>query len=75
MFSKGQEKSRSPQPIESNFQGQESEDRKGKRRDIDIDKDTKRWVEEQNTYFKRSKEKLKGETPPKPNFIGLCAFF
>ena len=28
-----------------------------------MDKDTERWVEEQNTFFKRKKEKQKGEIP------------
>ena len=33
------------------------------KRDNAVDKDTEKWVEEQNTFFKRKKEKQKGEIP------------
>ena len=66
LFKKGKEESASPQPIKLNLQPDNSEAKVEEkwdpmRRDNDVDKDTERWVEEQNALFKRKKEKQKGE--------------
>ena len=70
MFSKGQEEPVLPQPIKPNLHIDKSEAKVREewdpmKRDGDVDKDTERWVEEQNAFFKRKKEKPKGEIPPK----------
>ena len=70
LFKEGKEKSISPQPIKPNPQADKSEAKVEEKWDLmkrgnDVDKDTKRWVEEQNAFFKREKEKekQKGEIP------------
>ena len=63
LFKKRKEVSASPQPIKPN-QTDKSEAKVEEkwdpmRRDNDVDKDTQRWVEEQNAFFKRKNKRVR----------------
>ena len=60
----------SPQPIKSDLQVDKSETKVKEKwnpmgRDIDVDKDTEKWEEEQNTFFEKKREKQGDEVPPR----------
>ena len=68
LFKEEKERSVSPQPIKSNPWVDKSETKveekwDSMKRNNGVDKDTEKWVEEQNAFFERKKEKLKGEVP------------
>ena len=58
----------SPQPIKSNPQVGKSETKvkeewKSMERNNNVDKDTEKWVEEQNAFFEKKREKQGDEVP------------
>ena len=70
LFKEKKQRSISPQPIKSNSQVDESETKVEEKwnpmeRNNDVDKDIEKWVEEQNAFFERKREKQKDEVPAK----------
>ena len=68
IFKKEKQGSISPQPIKSNPQVDKSETKVKEKwnpmeRNNNVDKDTERWVEEQNAFFEKKREKQSGEIP------------
>ena len=60
----------SPQPIKANPQVDKSETKVKEKwnpmeRNNNVDKDTEKWLEEQNTFFKKKREKQGDEVPPR----------
>ena len=68
IFKKEKQGSVSPQPIKLNPQINKSETKVKEiwnpmERNNDVDKDTERWVEEQNAFFEKKREKQSDEVP------------
>ena len=68
LFKEGKRRFVSPQPIKLSPQVDKSETKVKEKwnpmqRNNDVDKDTEKWVEEQNAFFERKREKEKGEVP------------
>ena len=68
LFKKEKQGSISPQPIKSNSQVDKSETKVKEKwnsieRSHDVDKDTEKWVEEQNTFFEKKREEQSDEVP------------
>ena len=62
LFQKEKQGSMSPQPIKSNPQVDKSETKVKERwspmeRENNVDKDTEKWVEEQNAFFEKKRDK------------------
>ena len=68
IFKKEKQGSMSPQPIKSNSQVDKSETKlkekwNPKERKNKVDKDTEKWLEEQNAFFEKKREKQSNEDP------------
>ena len=68
LFKEGKQRSISPQPIKLNPQADKSEMKVKEKwnsmeRNHDVDKDTEKWVEEQNVFFEKKREKQRDEVP------------
>ena len=68
LFKKGKQGSISPQPIKSNPQVDKSQTKVKEKwnpveRNNNVDKDTEKWVEEQNVFFEKKREKQSDEVP------------
>ena len=77
LFKKEKQGSISPQPIESNPQVDKSETKVKEKwnpmeRNNDVDKDTEKWVEEQNAFFEKKREKQSKEVPARFDPIRAC---
>ena len=70
LFKEEKQGSVSPQPIKSNPQVDKSETKVREKwnpmeRNNDVDKDTEKWVEEQNAFFEKKREEQRDEVPAK----------
>ena len=70
IFKEEKQGSMSPQPIKSNPQVNKSETKVKEKwspmdRNNNVNKDTEKWVEEQNTFFEKKREKQGDEVPPR----------
>ena len=70
IFKKERQGSISPQPIKSNPQVDKSETKVKENwnpmeRNNNVDKDTEKWVEEQNAFFEKKREEQGDEVPPR----------
>ena len=68
LFKEEKQRSVSPQPIKPNPQVDKSETKVKEKwnpleRKNNVDKDTEKWVEEQNAFFEKKREKQKDEVP------------
>ena len=70
IFKEEKQGSVSPQPIKSDPQVDKSETKVKEKwnsmdRNNNVDKDTEKWVEEQNTFFEKKRQKQGDEVPPR----------